>query len=152
MSLPSISKLFHRSNFHRSEEIAGENVRHIGQERLEVFAVAAVGFAFKHCSQFRRKFLMRIRGLNGDLEGFAVDLQSDHHSDLRVMQGHCEKVNVEFNIRAILELHQDLSKQKFTSKRGYASLTNLERYFVVAGQKTEFVQTEIARRGRARPV
>lgn len=105
MSEPSFAQLFRRSRYSRLD-LGQQDLP--GSARLEVFAVAAVGFALKHDLEFKKKFLEKFAGVTGDIGDFRPFIQAANCTDLKLE--HLKMgilVVVEFKIRADLEAHQD---------------------------------------------
>lgn len=106
MSAPSFAQLFRRGRYCRIGPSATDDEQ--AQNRLEVFAVAAIGFALKHDPEFKKNFLRKSAGLEEDTENFKLSIQAANCMDLKLENR--KKgilVVVEFKIRASLEKHQD---------------------------------------------
>jgi hypothetical protein len=105
MSIPSFAQLFRRSRYSRFglSENDAQN-----QERLEIFAVAAVGFALKHNLQFKQNFLKKFADIEKDFTNFEPEIQASDCTDLKLENRH-ERVLVvvEFKVRASLQAKQD---------------------------------------------
>jgi hypothetical protein len=113
MSAPSFAQLFRRSRYSRFDP--SENDKR-NQERLEVFAVAAVGFALEHDTQFKKNFLKEFVGLEEDVENYKVSIQAADCIDLELKN--LDKnilVAIEFKVEAGLADHQNpwLDARKF---------------------------------------
>lgn len=81
MSNPSFAQLFRRSRYSRFSQ-AGDNEEE--QNRREVFAVAAVGFALKHDTKFKKNFLERFAGIADDWDNFQPNIQASNCEDLNL--------------------------------------------------------------------
>ncbi|MGD1088450.1 MAG: hypothetical protein ABR955_06955 [Verrucomicrobiota bacterium] len=81
MSTPSFAQLFRRSRYSRSGPSGNDKQN---QERLEIFAVAAVGFALRHDYQFKKNFLLRFAGIEEDIENYKPSLQAADCTDLKL--------------------------------------------------------------------
>jgi hypothetical protein len=128
MSEPSFAQLFRRSRYARigpsaSDEKAGQQ-----QQRLEIFAVAAVGFALQHDPEFKNEFLKRIDPELKDAAAFKPILQASHWADLKLEDRNGDAlVVVEFKVGADLEKKQDpwaggnlcTALPEFWSEQGY---------------------------------
>jgi hypothetical protein len=78
------------------------------QERLEIFAVAAVGFTLKHDAQFKTNFLKKFAGIDEDDENYEPKLQPADCIDLELK--HSQKhilVVIEFKVWAELQPKQN---------------------------------------------
>jgi hypothetical protein len=105
MSDPSFAQLFRRSRYSRSGPLGnGEQ----DQERREIFAVAAVGFALKHDAQFKKIFLKKFAGIDEGTENYEPSLQPADCIDLELKNR--DKgilVAIEFKVGAKLQDHQN---------------------------------------------
>ena len=75
---------------------------------MEIFAVAAVGFALKHDIQFKKNFLKKFAGIEEDVENFESSIQAADCTDLKLenSKGHTLVVT-EFKTWAKLQPKQN---------------------------------------------
>ncbi len=105
MSAPSFAQLFRRSRYSRFGP-SGEDEQN--QQRLEIFAVAAVGFALRHDIQFKKNFLKKFAGIEEEVEKYKLSLQDAHCADLALKNDDRRILVVfEFKVGASLENHQN---------------------------------------------
>mgnify|MGYP001553087013 CR=1 FL=1 len=105
MSNPSFAQLFRRSRYSRSGPTENDTKN---QERLEIFAVAAVGFALKYDSKFKENFLTKFADIKDCVEGFHTEIQAADCTDLKLANPQ-ERVLVvvEFKVGAPLQPKQN---------------------------------------------
>jgi hypothetical protein len=112
VSTPSFAQLFRRSRYSKSSPDAPSGDTEAKQNRLEVFSVAAVGFALRFDAIFKKHFIKTIAGNTAGIEIGSIDfeprLQEANCSDLQ-LDNTSEHIliNVEFKVGAKLESHQN---------------------------------------------
>ena len=105
MSDPSFAQLFRRSRYTRFGPSREDEQN---QQRLEIFAVAAVGFVLRHDVQFKKNFLKKFAGIKEDAEKYKWSLQDAHCADLTLKSDDKRILVVfEFKVWAPLEEHQN---------------------------------------------
>jgi hypothetical protein len=119
-----------------------------GQNRRELFAVAAFAFSIRHDPQFRQHFLNTVCGIPAADDLIVIlEVQPFHHSDLAIKDGAGRwLLVVEFKVDARLEQKQKPGTHEFLAQGGYGQLIRDEagyrgfqrKYYVVLDESRTF--------------
>ncbi len=126
---PSFYQLYRRSRF---SAVLGESDGSTGggQNRAEVFAVAALGFAFHHEPAFLNYFLREICRLPVavTVSGCEIRCQDGNQSDLAIVWPAQRVIVVEAKINAALQPHQNPTMDEFQAAPGGYGFQIKEKY------------------------